>query len=99
MSDSDAERELWNAAWTHVSEQDRQRGPWVSPRRGEMPEPPWPATDNPVLRALLDQARRNLQVDGVETALIHLATHAWFEGGIEGYDRGQRDARGGPSRR
>lgn len=47
----------------------------------------------PDLRALLDQARQNVVDEGVETALLHLATHCWFEGGVEGYDRGQRDAR------
>lgn len=93
MSDAEGERKLWAAAWNHVSEQDRRRGPWVSPRRGEMPEPPWPATDNPVLWALLDQARHHVIEKGWDAALLHLATHSWFEGGIEGYDRGQRDAR------
>lgn len=29
-----------------------------------------------------------------QTAAWQLAVHSWFEGGIENYDRGQRDARG-----
>jgi hypothetical protein len=27
----------------------------------------------------------------VGTALVQLAVHAWFEGGVENYDRGRRD--------
>lgn len=30
--------------------------------------------------------------DGTTDAIVQLATHCWFEGGIEGYDRGQHDA-------
>jgi len=48
----------------------------------------------PILAALLHDARKNIDALGIDAALIQLATHAWFEGGIEGYDRGQRDARG-----
>jgi hypothetical protein len=42
----------------------------------------------------LHDARKNIDALGIDAALIQLATHAWFEGGIEGYDRGQSDARG-----
>lgn len=28
----------------------------------------------------------------VRTAMTQLAVHAWFEGGIENYDRGRQDA-------
>lgn len=47
-----------------------------------------------MLAALLHDARKNLG-DGMasEGVLLQLATHCWFEGGIEGYDRGQTDAR------
>lgn len=84
---------LWQAACVYATEQDSSRGDWASPCRSKMPNPPWPTTDNPVLRALLDQARGHVEDKGVDAALLHLATHCWFEGGIEGYDRGQRDAR------
>lgn len=60
-----------------------------------MPAPPWPDPDNPMLEALLADARKNIETQGVEAALIQLATHCWFEGGIEGYNRGQVDARAG----
>jgi hypothetical protein len=46
-----------------------------------------------MLAALLHDARKNIDALGVDAALIQLATHCWFEGGIEGYDRGQSDAR------
>lgn len=48
-----------------------------------------------MLAALLCDARKNIEALGVDAALIQLATHCWFEGGLEGYDRGQRDAREG----
>jgi hypothetical protein len=31
---------------------------------------------------------------GADAVMIQLATRSWFEGGIEGYDRGQGDAHG-----
>ncbi|WP_341229451.1 hypothetical protein [Nocardioides salarius] len=46
-----------------------------------------------MLATLLRDALKNIDALGVDAALIQLATHCWFEGGIEGYDRGQRDAR------
>jgi len=47
-----------------------------------------------MLIALLHDARKNIAA-GMTTdiAMLHIATHCWFEGGIEGYDRGQLDAR------
>jgi|JI10StandDraft_1071094.scaffolds.fasta_scaffold04826_4 hypothetical protein len=95
MSDSLEEQRLWAASLAKVEAQDAARGDWADPRRAQMPDPPWPSRDDPTLRALLDQARRQLATEGVEAALIHLATHCWFEGGIEAYDRGQQDARRG----
>lgn len=71
-----------------------RRGGWPTPRTAKMPEPPWPSPDNPMLAALLHDARKNLADLGVDAAMIQLATHSWFEGGIEGYDRGLRDAQG-----
>ncbi len=49
-----------------------------------------------MLAALLSDARKNIDSLGIDTALIQLAPRSWFGGGIEAYDRGQRDARGGP---
>lgn len=71
-----------------------KRGDWPTQRLARMPDPPWPSPDNPMLAALLHEARKKIS-EGVSTdmAMLHLATHCWFEGGIEGYDRGQSDAR------
>ncbi|WP_214319413.1 hypothetical protein [Nonomuraea sediminis] len=78
----------------YVENQDLQRGDWQSPRAGEMPAPPWPDQDNPTLRFLLWKADQRVR-NGMPPSqvMLDLAVHAWFEGGIEGYDRGQRDAR------
>lgn len=86
--------DLWKAAETYTWEQDMRRGPWPTQRTAIMPNPPWSAHDNPMLEALLDRAHDDIESHGLETALLQLAVHCWFEGGIEGYDRGQADARG-----
>ncbi|MFI7448029.1 hypothetical protein ACIBQX_11075 [Nonomuraea sp. NPDC049714] len=77
-----------------LDEQDRQRGDWPSPREEIAPAPPWPDSDNPILRLLLWKAVERIK-NGMpaDKAMLDLAVHAWFEGGIDGYDRGQRDAR------
>ncbi len=91
------EQDPWEAAQTYTWEQDMRRWSWPTPRTAKMPEPPWPHPDNPVLAALLHDARKHID-EGMapEVAMLHLATHCWFEGGIEGYDRGQHDARESP---
>lgn len=48
----------------------------------------------PDVGRVAEHARKNVDTLGVDAAVLQLATHCWFEGGIEGYDRGQRDARG-----
>lgn len=88
------EKDPWEAAQTYTWEQDMRRSAWPTPRTARMPEPPWPSPDNPMLAALLHDARKNAAAMGVDAAMLQLATHCWFEGGIEGYDRGQSDARG-----
>ncbi len=47
-----------------------------------------------MLRYLLIKAEKSIAA-GMDqrTALLQLAVHAWFEGGIENYDRGQMDGR------
>lgn len=89
-----SEQDPWKAAETYTWEQDMSRGDWDTPRTAQMPDPPWPGPDNPMLAALLHEARRSI-ADGTsaDMAMLQLATHCWFEGGIEGYDRGQHDAR------
>ena len=75
--------------------QDAERGPWPSPREGaDVTGPPYPTADNPVLGYLVAAARSAVDsgTDLGET-IVQLAVHAWFEGHIEGYDRGQHAAR------
>ena len=75
-------------------QQEATRGPWASPRDTPHPEPPWPSPDNPILWYLVDKARASIDAGTpVTEVLLHLATQAWFEGGVENYDRGQWDGR------
>jgi hypothetical protein len=67
----------------YVDEQDEVLGD-SSIRHTEMPEPPWPAQDNPMLTYLLERAARIALDDNVSNALTWLATHAWFEGHLDG---------------
>jgi hypothetical protein len=45
-------------------------------------EPPWPATDNPMLGYLSERSQEIATEDGIDTALAWLARCAWFEGAI-----------------
>jgi hypothetical protein len=45
-------------------------------------EPPWPATDNPMLSYLSERSKEIAIEDGVDTAVAWLARNAWFEGAI-----------------
>jgi anti-sigma factor RsiW len=77
-----------------AADQDQARGDWPSPRKAVQPAAPWPALDNAALRFLIHKAKASLAAGmDQDTALLQLAVHAWFESGIENYDRGQRDAR------
>jgi hypothetical protein len=89
-----SEQNPWTSAETYTWEQDMRRGEWPTKRTPRMPDTPWPSPDNPMLSALLHDARKN-SAGGMTTdiAMLQLATHCCFEGGIEGYDRGQLDAR------
>jgi hypothetical protein len=91
-----SEQDSWRSAETYTWEQDVRRRDWPTQHTSRMPDPPWPCPDNPMLTALLHDARSNVAA-GMTTdiAALRLATHCWFEGGIEGYDRGQLDARSG----
>ena len=79
----------------YKEDQDTIRGArWPSPREANQPSPPWPSQDNVMLRYLLIKAEKSIAA-GMDrrTALSQLAVHAWFEGGVENYDRGQMDGR------
>lgn len=45
-------------------------------------EPPWPATDNPMLRYLSERTTEIAAEDGLVVAVAWLARNAWFEGAI-----------------
>jgi hypothetical protein len=95
---------LGHAITAYIAEQDSARGDWSSQRpaapsrlgasdRRPMPSPPYPATDNPALKFLIEQARIALDNgDDPLSVALHATVHGWLEGHIEGYDRGQRDA-------
>ncbi|MBB3041246.1 hypothetical protein [Nocardioides soli] len=86
--------EVVQPAVAKMQAQDAERGDWPSPRETRMPEQPWPAPDDPMLRFLLHKAKASIDAGmDVGIAMVQLATHAWFEGGIENYDRGVRDGR------
>lgn len=88
------DKDPWKAAETYSWEQDMTRGDWPTQRTAQMPDPPWPSVENPMLAALVHDARKNITNGmSVDIAMLQLATHCWFEGGVEGYDRGQSDAR------
>lgn len=76
-----------------VQRQDAARGDWPSPRKAEMPNPPYPDPDSAVMEFLVHQAMGKIaEGEDIFSAVTYLAAHSWFEGGIEGYDRGRADA-------
>ena len=66
-------------AMTYADEMKELLG--LDSRDVEMPNPPWPDRDNPMLRYLLWKAQDVADEEGLKSAFIWLATHAWFEGG------------------
>jgi hypothetical protein len=86
--------DIASAAINLRMKQDRDRGDWDDPRLADQPEAPWPAREDPALRYLMysfnESVKRGIDL---QTAAIQLAVHAWFEGGVANYDRGQRDGR------
>jgi hypothetical protein len=45
-------------------------------------EPPWPASDNPMLGYLVERAAEIESESGLGSALAWLASNAWFEGAL-----------------
>jgi hypothetical protein len=56
-------------------------------RRKSQPEALWPPADNPMLRYLIANAIWLVETEGVPSGLLWLATHAWFEGGLDAINR------------
>lgn len=80
------------AADRHVAAQDAARGDWPTIRHTEVPNPPWPNYSNPMLRYLVELGTAQIQAGApVELVLMYIATNAWYEGGIEGYDHAHRE--------
>ncbi|WP_156368041.1 hypothetical protein [Aeromicrobium sp. Leaf291] len=77
----------------HTARQNADRGAWSDPRAdAHMPDPAFPDPDNPVLDYLVRTAEASLRRgENIQLTLVHLAVHAWFEGGVAGYDRGRGD--------
>lgn len=87
--------EVAEPVFSYKEAQDAARdGRWPSPREANQPDSPWPSQDNVMLRYLLVKADQSIAAGmDLRTALLQLAVHAWFEGDIENYDRGQVDGR------
>jgi hypothetical protein len=52
-------------------------------RRRVHPHPPWPEADNPMIGYLSERALEIAADDGIETAMVWLAVHAWFESAVD----------------
>jgi hypothetical protein len=92
----DVPQELGDAVFAYREAQDATRGEWPSMRTVDEPAFPWPDTDNEMLRYLLWKYNGMLASDAdPRTVILDLAVHAWFEGGIIGYDKGRQDAAAG----
>ncbi len=66
---------------------DSQAAPAGLARLTHQPQAPWPATDNPMLRHLIASTLTLVEAENLHSALLWLATHAWFEGGLEAISR------------
>jgi hypothetical protein len=62
---------------------DSQAAPARRARLADQPLAPWPANDNPMLRYLIANALTLVETADLHSALLWLATHAWFEGGLD----------------
>lgn len=54
----------------------------------ELPSPPFPARDSPILAMIVQNAMTALESGEatVEQAIVHAAVHAWYEGHVQGED-------------
>ena len=81
-------------AIAYVAQQEFSRGAWARPRAtfgdlitGDVPVPPYPRPDSPMLRFLMEHAQTLLDLGPLDEALVWLAVHCWMEGHVEGFDR------------
>ncbi|WP_222847642.1 helix-turn-helix domain-containing protein [Nocardioides dongxiaopingii] len=85
---------LTAAALAKAIGQDLEPRTWANPRDAQLTEAPWPVREDPMVLFLVYQAVAAVEAGASLTDSIRrLAVRAWFEGGVEGYDLGQRDAR------
>jgi hypothetical protein len=52
-------------------------------RHRAMPDPPWPAEGNAMLGYLVDRAKEIFDAEGMDSALVWLVVHGWFEGALD----------------
>ncbi|QCW49292.1 helix-turn-helix transcriptional regulator [Nocardioides dongxiaopingii] len=85
---------LATAALAKVIGQDLDQRTWANPREAQLTENPWPAPGDPMVLFLVHQAAAAIEAGADLCDTVRgLAVRAWFEGGVESYDQGQRDAR------
>lgn len=53
-------------------------------RQREQPQFPWPSDSNPMFAYLVKRAFVEVAEGGIESALVWVAVHAWFEGALAG---------------
>lgn len=103
MKDYDAmlPERLLEAVADYLLDQEQQRGGRPTPRvmavavgANRLAVPPFPDVNNDMLAYLMNKAKAQLD-DGMDPAsvIVHLASHAWMEGHIEGFDYGYRAGR------
>ena len=70
----------WDAS---LAQYIADQGELLAPiREREMPEHPWPDTNNAMLEYLFAEAVALVESEGVRNALVWLGTHAWKEGAL-----------------
>lgn len=96
--DSAAFQEMAGELWDYMNSQPCG----LQAREVSLPMPPYPAQDNPMFKYLV---RRALEIDhdqGVAPAIVWVAAHAWFEGGLANQlprvETGRRRSKVGPRR-
>ena len=85
---------MLDSVMPYIEAQDAARGAWPSPRDSAQPHAPWPTPENPMFQFLVKKAQLTAAGGAdLDLVIMQIAIHAWFEGGIENYDRGQAHGR------